>query len=70
MAPPRYPCQPFACAVQDCLVLNNFNQDKCLSAVKKLEECCLRERKVDGDKVVESEGCVGVLAARDKRNEG
>ncbi|KAI9023341.1 hypothetical protein DFJ74DRAFT_706206 [Hyaloraphidium curvatum] len=66
----RYPCQPFACAVQACLEANNFKdtERKCADAVRKLEECCLRERKVEGGQVVESEGCAGVLASRDKRD--
>lgn len=65
--PPRYPCQPFACAVQKCLTDNNFDQTKCAQAVKKLEDCCLKERRTENGKVIESEGCVGVLSAKDKR---
>ncbi|KAL8888741.1 MAG: hypothetical protein Q9215_003878 [Flavoplaca cf. flavocitrina] len=34
------PCHPLACAIQDCLSNNSYNQDKCTSQVNALYECC------------------------------
>ncbi|KAH8124461.1 hypothetical protein ACSS6W_003191 [Trichoderma asperelloides] len=36
----RPPCHPRACAIQDCLVKNNYNEARCQNAVKALYECC------------------------------
>ncbi|PTB47110.1 hypothetical protein M441DRAFT_53785 [Trichoderma asperellum CBS 433.97] len=36
----RPPCHPRACAIQDCLVKNNYNETRCQNAVKALYECC------------------------------
>ncbi|KEY71617.1 hypothetical protein S7711_08085 [Stachybotrys chartarum IBT 7711] len=34
------PCHPRACAIQDCLSRNNYNEAKCQNAVKALYACC------------------------------
>ncbi|KAL7814133.1 DUF1903 domain-containing protein, partial [Trichoderma gracile] len=36
----RPPCHPRACAIQDCLTKNNYNEARCQDAVKALYECC------------------------------
>ncbi|KAL7927453.1 DUF1903 domain-containing protein [Trichoderma austrokoningii] len=36
----RPPCHPRACAIQDCLAKNNYNEARCQNAVKALYECC------------------------------
>ncbi|KAL7794517.1 DUF1903 domain-containing protein [Trichoderma ceciliae] len=36
----RPPCHPRACAIQDCLSKNNYNEARCQNAVKALYECC------------------------------
>ncbi|KAH7017847.1 hypothetical protein EDB80DRAFT_706117 [Ilyonectria destructans] len=33
-------CLPRACAIQDCLTRNNYNDAKCQTAIKALYECC------------------------------
>ncbi|KAF2265831.1 DUF1903-domain-containing protein [Lojkania enalia] len=34
------PCHPRACAVQNCIQKNNFNEEKCKREVDALYECC------------------------------
>ncbi|KAI0424176.1 DUF1903-domain-containing protein [Xylaria sp. FL1042] len=34
------PCHPRACAIQDCLGKNGFNQGKCEYLIDALYECC------------------------------
>ncbi|KAH8905343.1 DUF1903-domain-containing protein [Coniochaeta sp. PMI_546] len=34
------PCHPRACAIQDCLTRNNYNEAKCEKFVDALYECC------------------------------
>ncbi|KAI1339562.1 DUF1903-domain-containing protein [Xylariaceae sp. FL0016] len=34
------PCHPRACAIQDCLGKNGFNQAKCEHLIDALYECC------------------------------
>ncbi|KAL5089442.1 DUF1903 domain-containing protein [Trichoderma camerunense] len=36
----RPPCHPRACAIQDCLSKNNYNEARCQNAIKALYECC------------------------------
>ncbi|KAI3647314.1 hypothetical protein MP228_007535 [Amoeboaphelidium protococcarum] len=38
----RPPCQKFACEIQDCLVRNDYDKDKCLKEVVALRQCCFR----------------------------
>ncbi|KAH6895153.1 mature-T-cell-proliferation protein [Thelonectria olida] len=33
-------CHPRACAIQDCLTRNGYNEAKCQTAIKALYECC------------------------------
>ncbi|KAL0082907.1 mature T-cell proliferation 1 neighbor protein-like protein [Phycomyces blakesleeanus] len=33
-------CQKYACAIQDCLGKNNYQESKCTEALKALEVCC------------------------------
>ncbi|RKU42684.1 Cx9C motif-containing protein 4, mitochondrial [Coniochaeta pulveracea] len=34
------PCHPRACAIQDCLTKNNYNEAKCDKLIDALYECC------------------------------
>ncbi|KAB5580129.1 hypothetical protein GE09DRAFT_1080983 [Coniochaeta sp. 2T2.1] len=34
------PCHPRACAIQDCLTKNNYNEAKCERFIDSLYECC------------------------------
>ncbi|WPG99216.1 Hypothetical protein R9X50_00202700 [Acrodontium crateriforme] len=43
------PCQPRACAIQDCLQRSNYNQDKCQKQINALYECCDLFYKRNGD---------------------
>ncbi|EEQ38630.1 putative tubulin-specific chaperone A [Clavispora lusitaniae] len=33
-------CKPFACAIQDCLIENGYNESKCTKAIDNLYKCC------------------------------
>ncbi|ORY93997.1 hypothetical protein BCR43DRAFT_495698, partial [Syncephalastrum racemosum] len=35
------PCQKYACAIQDCLTKNNYNEDKCQEQLAALRDCCV-----------------------------
>ncbi|KAJ5154902.1 uncharacterized protein N7500_010341 [Penicillium coprophilum] len=34
------PCHPRACAIQDCLQKNSFDESKCQAQIDALYECC------------------------------
>ncbi|KAI8970189.1 hypothetical protein BDF20DRAFT_889787 [Mycotypha africana] len=34
------PCLKFACAIQDCLQKNDFQESKCKSQLAALDNCC------------------------------
>ncbi|KAG5743126.1 hypothetical protein H9Q70_014163 [Fusarium xylarioides] len=36
----RPACHPRACAIQNCLTGNGYNEAKCRTAIKRLYECC------------------------------
>jgi hypothetical protein len=36
----KEPCKKYACAIQDCLNKNKFNQEKCEDAIEAMRECC------------------------------
>ena len=38
--PPKDPCQKYACAIQDCLKANNYDEKKCEAAILALNKCC------------------------------
>ena len=38
---PRHECQSYACAIQSCLDKNNYDQEKCGTALVNLYECCI-----------------------------
>ncbi|KAJ4173423.1 Cx9C motif-containing protein 4, mitochondrial [Fusarium falciforme] len=33
-------CHPRACAIQNCLTRNGYNEDKCQNVIRQLYECC------------------------------
>lgn len=33
-------CKPYACAIQDCLQSNGYNESKCTKAIDALYKCC------------------------------
>lgn len=37
---PGSECKPFACAIQDCLTANGYNESKCTKAIDALYKCC------------------------------
>ncbi|XP_017960189.1 cx9C motif-containing protein 4 isoform X1 [Drosophila navojoa] len=39
------PCKPFACAIQACLVENNFQEHKCSEVLERMRLCCLKWHK-------------------------
>ncbi|KAL2122640.1 hypothetical protein VTJ04DRAFT_3095 [Mycothermus thermophilus] len=43
------PCQPRACAIQDCLTRNGYNEAKCTKFVDALYECCRVFYEKNGD---------------------
>ncbi|KAK1837320.1 DUF1903-domain-containing protein [Podospora conica] len=43
------PCFPRACAIQDCLTKNGYNQAKCEKLVDALYECCQAFYQKQGD---------------------
>ncbi|KAJ5956754.1 hypothetical protein N7501_011033 [Penicillium viridicatum] len=43
------PCKPRACAIQDCLQKNSFNEDKCQAQIDALYECCNAFYQAEGD---------------------
>ncbi|KAI8071383.1 hypothetical protein BC940DRAFT_294334 [Gongronella butleri] len=38
--PQAPPCQKFACAIQDCLERNKYQEDKCRKQLDALKACC------------------------------
>ncbi|KAI9247784.1 hypothetical protein EDC94DRAFT_625650 [Helicostylum pulchrum] len=34
------PCQKYACAIQDCLTKNDYQESKCTNALENLQKCC------------------------------
>ncbi|PUU82395.1 hypothetical protein B9Z19DRAFT_1017821 [Tuber borchii] len=42
------PCLPRACAIQDCLRKNNYNESRCTDLIDALYDCCLELYKRDG----------------------
>ncbi|KAK7988016.1 37S ribosomal protein rsm25 [Apiospora arundinis] len=43
------PCHPRACAIQNCLTKNNYNESKCQELVDALYECCDAFYRKKGD---------------------
>lgn len=43
------PCHPRACAIQDCLTKNNYNEARCQDVIKALYTCCESFYKRHGD---------------------
>ncbi|KAI1325255.1 DUF1903-domain-containing protein [Xylariaceae sp. FL0255] len=43
------PCHPRACAIQDCLGKNGFNEAKCEHLIDALYECCNAFYEKKGD---------------------
>lgn len=42
------PCKPEACAIQDCLQQNNYNEAKCTKIIDNLYLCCKNYYKENG----------------------
>ena len=40
MAKPKDPCQRQACAIQDCLKKNNYQEEKCQNIIQLMIDCC------------------------------
>lgn len=38
--PTKEPCKKYACAIQDCLRQNNYQESKCLEAIEAMKKCC------------------------------
>lgn len=38
--PPRHACRPQACAIQDCLAANDYQEARCLPQIAALIACC------------------------------
>ncbi|KAF1356848.1 hypothetical protein BDV97DRAFT_374475 [Delphinella strobiligena] len=43
------PCHPRACAIQDCIQKNNFDEGKCQKQIDALYECCNSFYQQNGD---------------------
>ncbi|KAK4894034.1 Cx9C motif-containing protein 4, mitochondrial [Elasticomyces elasticus] len=43
------PCHPRACAIQDCIQKNNFDEKKCQKQIDALYECCNLFYQRNGD---------------------
>ncbi|KAK4130415.1 DUF1903-domain-containing protein [Trichocladium antarcticum] len=46
------PCHPHACAIQNCLTKNGFDEAKCTKLVDALYECCQAFYDKNGDNAV------------------
>ena len=42
------PCKPEACAIQDCLQSNGYNEAKCTKLIDKLYLCCKQFYETNG----------------------
>lgn len=42
------PCKPEACAIQDCLKKNGYNESKCTAHIDRLYACCKQFYKREG----------------------
>ncbi|XP_071979249.1 cx9C motif-containing protein 4 [Engystomops pustulosus] len=40
MPPRKDPCQKAACAIQKCLQLNNYMENKCEEEIQAMRNCC------------------------------
>ena len=40
MARPKDPCQRQACAIQECLKKNNYQEEKCQVIIQLMLDCC------------------------------
>ncbi|KAJ1326805.1 Mature-T-Cell Proliferation I type [Microdochium nivale] len=45
----RPPCHPRACAIQDCLTKNSYNEARCQHLIDALYNCCEAFYKKNGD---------------------
>jgi len=45
--PKADPCQKYACKIQDCLQANNWQENKCQTAIENLRKCCERFQHLD-----------------------
>lgn len=43
------PCKPEACAIQNCLESNNYNESKCTKVIDNLYLCCKGFYEANGD---------------------
>ncbi|KEQ73958.1 DUF1903-domain-containing protein [Aureobasidium namibiae CBS 147.97] len=43
------PCHPRACAIQDCIQKNGFDESKCQKQIDALYECCNAFYEKNGD---------------------
>ncbi|SMQ46829.1 unnamed protein product [Zymoseptoria tritici ST99CH_3D7] len=43
------PCHPLACAIQDCIQKNNYDEAMCKKQIDALYECCNLFYKKEGD---------------------
>ncbi|KAJ5166829.1 uncharacterized protein N7482_005610 [Penicillium canariense] len=43
------PCHPRACAIQDCLIKNSYQEEKCKAQIDALYECCNAFYQQQGD---------------------
>ncbi|GAA5959966.1 hypothetical protein JCM8115_004477 [Rhodotorula mucilaginosa] len=50
------PCHPEACKIQNCLLSNNYQQDKCEDAIANLYKCCAQFYVKNGDDA-RTDGC-------------
>lgn len=41
-------CKPFACAIQDCLQKNGYNESKCTKVIDELYKCCKKFYEQNG----------------------
>ncbi|KAK3945261.1 Cx9C motif-containing protein 4 [Diplogelasinospora grovesii] len=46
------PCHPRACAIQDCLTKNGYNEAKCAKFVDALYECCQAFYEKNGEDAI------------------
>lgn len=42
------PCHPEACAIQDCIQKNNYNESKCSKLIDNLYLCCKKYYEQNG----------------------
>lgn len=50
---PKDPCKKFACAIQRCLVENDFQEVRCDKVFEAMRQCCIKFKPINVSLVCE-----------------